>query len=155
MVDMTIKLCLSPNPIIKTKCHVCKQQHMCSHQVCNSNVGLAPKIRLSTWMVIPIHIYPVIMQKYFPFIMYCEVCFQVNCLQTCEHMSAHWACHERFGPPPTFDPPSPNILKYLDPLDRNMARARARARAREKHISWVALKYFIWGIKYFGGPNIP
>ena len=42
-------------------------------------------------MVIPIHIYPVIMQKCLPFIMYCEVCCQVNCLQTCERMSAYWA----------------------------------------------------------------
>ena len=42
-------------------------------------------------MVIPIHIYPVIMQKCLPFILYCEVCFQVNCLQACEHMSAYWA----------------------------------------------------------------
>ena len=42
-------------------------------------------------MVIPIHIYPVIMQKCLPFIMYCEVCCQVNCFQTCERMSAHWA----------------------------------------------------------------
>ena len=40
-------------------------------------------------MVIPIHIYPVI--KCLPFIMYCEVCCQVNCLQTCECMSAYWA----------------------------------------------------------------
>ena len=42
-------------------------------------------------MVIPIHMYPIIMQKCVPFIMYCEVCRQVNCLQTCEHMSAYWA----------------------------------------------------------------
>ena len=42
-------------------------------------------------MVIPIHIYPVIMQKCLPFIMYCEVCCQVNCLQTCDCMSAYWA----------------------------------------------------------------
>ena len=42
-------------------------------------------------MVIPINIYPVIMQKCLPFIMYFEVCCQVNCLQTCECMSACWA----------------------------------------------------------------
>ena len=42
-------------------------------------------------MDIPIHIYPVIMQKCLPFIMYCEICCQVNCLQTCEHMNAYWA----------------------------------------------------------------
>ena len=61
---------------------------MYSHQVYNSNVGLAPG---QSWMVIPIHIYPVIMQKCLPFIMYCEVCCQVNCLQTCECMSAYCA----------------------------------------------------------------
>ena len=60
--------------------HAC----MYRHQVFNSNVGLAPKISL-------LIICPVILQKYLPFIMYCEVCCQVNCLQTCEHMSAHWA----------------------------------------------------------------
>ena len=42
-------------------------------------------------MVIPIHIYPVIMQKCLPFILYFEVCCQVNFLQTCERMSAYWA----------------------------------------------------------------
>ena len=70
--------------------HAC----MYSHQVYHSNVGLAPKIGLSTWTKldgIPIHIYLVIMQKCLPFIMYCEVCCQVNCLQTCDCMSAYWA----------------------------------------------------------------
>ena len=64
--------------------------HACiySHQVFNSNVGLAPG---QSWMVIPIHIYPLTMQKCLPFIMYCEVCCQVNCLQTCECMNAYWA----------------------------------------------------------------
>ena len=61
---------------------------MYSHQVYNSNVGLAHG---QSWMAIPIHIYPVIMQKCLPFNMYCEVCCQVNCLQTCECMSAYWA----------------------------------------------------------------
>ena len=61
---------------------------MYSHQVYNSNVALALG---QSWMVIHIHIYPVIMQKCLPFIMYCEVCCQVNCLQTCEFMSAYLA----------------------------------------------------------------
>ena len=65
---------------------------MYSHQVYNSNVGLAPKIGLvlgQSWMVIPIHIYPVIMKKCLPYVTNCEVCCQVNCLQTCEH-GAYW-----------------------------------------------------------------
>ena len=53
---------------------------------------------VSTWAKFDGHIYhgyPV-MQKYLPFIMYCEVCCclctcKVNCLQTIEHMGAHWA----------------------------------------------------------------
>ena len=61
---------------------------MYSHQVYHSNVDLAPG---HSQMVIPIHIYLVIMQKSLPFIMYCEVCCEVNCLQTCECMSAYWA----------------------------------------------------------------
>ena len=61
---------------------------MYSHQLYNSNVGLAPKIGLSTWTKLDGYSYPVNMQKY---IMNCEVCCQVNRLQTCEHMSAHWA----------------------------------------------------------------
>ena len=64
--------------------HAC----MYSHQVYNSNVGLAPG---QSWMVIPIHIYPVTVQKCLPFIMYCDVCYRVNCLQTCKCMSAYWA----------------------------------------------------------------
>ena len=48
---------------------------------------------VSTWAKFDGHIYPVIRQKYLPFIIYCELLFthKVNCLQTCEHMSAHWA----------------------------------------------------------------
>ena len=70
--------------------HAC----MYSHQTYNSNVDLAPRLALvlgKSWTVIPIHIYPVIMQKYVPFILYCEFCCQVNCLQTCERMSEYWA----------------------------------------------------------------
>ena len=54
---------------------------MYSHQVYNSNVGLVPR---QSWMVIPIHIYPVIIQKCLPSL--CIVRFVVN-----ECMSAYWA----------------------------------------------------------------
>ena len=70
--------------------HTC----MYSHQVYNSNVGLAPKIGLSTWIKLNGYSYsylPCYYAKVSPFVMYCEVCCQVNCLQTCEHMSAYWA----------------------------------------------------------------
>ena len=65
--------------------------HACTVMRYNSNVGLAPKIGLSTWTKLDGYIYPVIMQKCLPFVMYCEVCCQVNCLQTYEHMSAYCA----------------------------------------------------------------
>ena len=51
---------------------------------------------VSTWAKFDGHIYhgyPA-MQKYLPFIMYCELLLftcKVNCLQTFEHMYAHWA----------------------------------------------------------------
>ena len=33
-----------------------------------------------------------VLQKYLPFIIYCEVCTcKVNCLQTFQHISTHWA----------------------------------------------------------------
>ena len=67
--------------------HAC----MYSHQVYNSNVGLTPKIGLSTLDGYSYSYVLVVLQKCLPFVMYCEVCFQVNCLQTCEHMSAYWA----------------------------------------------------------------
>ena len=48
---------------------------------------------VSTWAKLDGYICPVIMQKYLPFIMCCEVCccLHIHFLQTCEHMSAHWA----------------------------------------------------------------
>ena len=64
---------------------------MYSQQVYNSNVGSAPMIGLSTWTKLNGYTYPVIMQKCLPFVMYCEDCCQVNCLQTCEQMSSRWA----------------------------------------------------------------
>ena len=70
--------------------HAC----MYSYQVYNSNVDLASKIGLSTWTKLDGYSYsylPCYYAKVSPLHMYCEVCCQVNCLQTCEHISAYWA----------------------------------------------------------------
>ena len=61
--------------------HAC----MYSHQVYNSNVSLAPKIGLITWTKLDGYSYSHL-PKYLPFLIYCEIC-----LQTCQHMGAHWA----------------------------------------------------------------
>ena len=66
--------------------HAC----MYSHQVYNSNVGLAPKKGLSTWTKMDgysySYLYTLLLCKSVS--PNCEICCQVNCLQTCECISA-------------------------------------------------------------------
>ena len=60
----------------------------------NSSVGLAAKIGLSTRTKLNGYSYsylPCYFARVSPLHYDCEVCCQVNCLQTCEHMNAYWA----------------------------------------------------------------
>ena len=69
----------------------------CCLQTCNSDVYVVVKgLALAKFCGHIYHGYPVIMQKYFPFIMYYGSALllfmcKIHCLQTIEHMSALWA----------------------------------------------------------------